>query len=294
MVVLNTIRSAQDVYRSLKDTLDNFDLYFLSASLIPVHREKRLKEVRVALESQRKVGLVATQVVEAGVDLDFDVVVRDFAPLDSVVQAAGRCNRNAMEQYAGRVFVVKLSDPSANGRYLAGYVYDGVLLEIGRDVLGNCETLPEDKYLRMVEAYFEKLKERKAQEKQLLDDLLALNYGNVGMFTLVETRFYQVPVFVEFDRDAKKLIEKLEQLYKMEPKTYEERMQRRNLFKALKPKLWGYVVNVPANVVVKAGLSQLPYASGFLYLPRDHLDFTDIYREDTGFVRKIEHKALFL
>jgi len=86
----------------------------------------------------------------------------------------------------------------------------------------------------------------------------------------------------------------LEDEVKKGSKMFDFDLARKNLFKALKPKLWGYVVNVPANVVVKAGLSQLPYASGFLYLPRDHLDFTDIYREDTGFVRKIEHKALFL
>ena len=77
-------------------------------------------------------------------------------------------------------------------------------------------------------------------------------------------------------------------------KTYDDRMKRRAAFKPLAPKLWGYVVNVPLKVAADAGLTQLPYASSFLWLPKNHIDFEKIYREDTGFARKIEHETIFL
>ena len=294
MVVLNTIRSAQDIYHSLTNALDGFDLYFLSASLIPVHREKRLKEIRESLQSKKRIGLVATQVVEAGVDLDFEVVIRDFAPFDSIIQAAGRCNRNAFGRKSGKVFVVKLTDPKQEKRYLASYVYDGVLLEISGEILSEFKTCEENEYLKMAEKYFDLLKERKSQARGLMEELAALNYQEIQKFSLIERAISQVSVFVEFDENATELIKNLEQLEEVKPKTYEERIQKRNLFKALKPKLWAYAINVPEKVAIQSGLSQLPYVSEFLYLPMDHVNFGNIYDKNTGFTRHVKEDSIFL
>lgn len=296
MVVMNTVRAAQEVYKALKEQFDHFNLYFLSASLIPVHREKRISEIRKGLENKVKIGLVATQVVEAGVDLDFEVVIRDLAPLDSIVQAAGRCNRNARSETAGRVFVVRLVNPEHAKTRLAMYIYDDVLIDTTEELLQTLEVLPEKDYLQLVEEYFQKLRieGRKAQDRNLLVSLKAMNYAEIGMFSLLAQSVPQVPVFVEFDEQAEKLIAKLRDLESLPAKTYDDRMERRAAFKALAPELWGYVVNVPLKVAADAGLAQLPYASSFLWLPKNHPDFEKIYREDKGFARKIEHEAIFL
>jgi len=296
MVVMNTVRSAQEVYEALKKQLGDYELYFLSASLIPVHREARIREIKEKLEKDHRLGLVATQVVEAGVDLDFDVVIRDLAPLDSIVQAAGRCNRNARSEVGGRVFLVKFINPEHNERPLSSYIYDGVLIQTTEEIFRDADVLSEKKYLELVEEYFYKLRfgGRKTQDKDLLKTVEILRYEELGMFSLIEKGFEQVPVFVEFDERAKELAEKLQKLEKMPAKTYDDRMNRRRKFKSIAPELWGYVVNVPIKVAADADVTQLPYASSFLWLPRTHPNFNRIYREDTGFTRKIEHEAIFL
>jgi len=68
-------------------------LYHLSALMCAAHRRQRVSEIREALESSEIVRVVSTQLVEAGVDLDFPVVFRAMAGLDALAQSAGRCNR---------------------------------------------------------------------------------------------------------------------------------------------------------------------------------------------------------
>ena len=81
-------------------------LSHLSTSLCPAHRREVLKVVQRCLETDRACRVVATQCVEAGVDLDFPLVMRALAPLDSIAQAAGRCNRHAKQPFGElRVFL---------------------------------------------------------------------------------------------------------------------------------------------------------------------------------------------
>ncbi len=297
MVVMNTVRSAQDVYNHVKKALSSeFELYFLSASLIPKHREKRIKEISEKLRNGKHLGLIATQVVEAGVDLDFDVVIRDFAPLDSVVQAAGRCNRNAASETGGRVFLVKLVNPIPGERQLASYIYDGVLLNTTEEIIKHLNELSEKDYFKLVERYFHEIRNegRKAQDRNLLESVEFLKYDELGMFSLIKKGFEQVPVFVEFDCDATYLICKLKEIERLPVKSYSDRMNRRSIFRTISSEIWGYVVNVPLQVALAAGLDTLPYASSFLWLRKELPNFKNIYREDTGFVRKIEHEAFFL
>lgn len=296
MVVMNTVRSAQEVYRILTADSTDFELYFLSASLIPIHREKRIEDITAKLNSGKKIALIATQVVEAGVDLDFDVVIRDLAPLDSVIQAAGRCNRNFKALSGGKVFLVKLINPEHGERRLATYIYDGVLLNTTEEIIDDRNALPERTYLTLVENYFHKLRfeSRKAPDRNLMESVNAMNYDEISMFSLIKQMFPQVPVFVEFDETATLLVQKLRTLESMQAKSYEDRMKRRGLFKSIVSQLWGYMVNVPVNVAIDAGLTKLPYASNFLWLARERKDFKEIYKKDMGFSRRIEHEALFL
>ena len=291
MVILNTIRCAQDVYYGLKEYFDDVTLYFLSASLIPIHREKVIEEIKEKLESGVKVGLVCTQVIEAGVDIDFDVVIRDLAPLDSIVQAAGRCNRSGINEL-GRVFLVRLIDDRSKD--LSHYIYDSVLLDVSLKKLKDREIFDESEYIHLVEEYFKEIRDKKTQEDSVSKAIEQLKYDEIN-FNLIKGYIPHVPVFVEFDKRASEIIKRLEGLESIRVNTYNERMRRRRIFKLLEYEIWQYVVNVPVKIVIELGLGHLPYAKSILWLSKDgYMDFDQIYNKEVGFCRSIEHRAIFL
>lgn len=91
------------------------DTIHLSALMCGEHRSRVIAQIRTALEGPGPVRVVATQLVEAGVDIDFPVVYRAYAGLDSIAQAAGRCNREGRLDSAGRVVVFHPPRPSPGG-----------------------------------------------------------------------------------------------------------------------------------------------------------------------------------
>lgn len=91
LAIVNTRRHAQTLFRSLPESDANFHL---SALMCPAHREKTFAIARRRLKDGLPVRLISTQLIEAGVDIDFPRVYRSLAGIDSIAQAAGRCNRN--------------------------------------------------------------------------------------------------------------------------------------------------------------------------------------------------------
>lgn len=126
LAILNTRKQARALFdllaakskgvESLRDTV-----FHLSTWMYPAHRLQVLTEVTRRLNDKKPCFLVSTQCVEAGVDVDFPAVWRAFGPYDSIVQAAGRCNRNgalkgdAGQSIFGQVHVFTPSDPAKPG-----------------------------------------------------------------------------------------------------------------------------------------------------------------------------------
>lgn len=93
LCIVNVRRHAVELFETLKPRWDG-SLFHLSTNMCPAHRQEVLATVRERLPSGDPCLLVSTQCIEAGVDVDFPFVYRALAPLDSIAQAAGRCNRN--------------------------------------------------------------------------------------------------------------------------------------------------------------------------------------------------------
>jgi len=117
LVIVNTKRDALAIYAQWKEQLKTLEepmgegcLVHLSTHMCPAHRLETLSRMKAALTplAGKRVLCVSTQLIEAGVDIDFATVVRDLAGLDSIAQAAGRCNRNG-ERAIGRVHIVKMA-----------------------------------------------------------------------------------------------------------------------------------------------------------------------------------------
>ncbi len=108
LVIVNTKNAAQTLYRLCKEQKD-VPVYHLSTNMCPAHRRTILAEIREHLETQKPLLCISTQLIEAGVDVDFGAVIRLTAGLDSIAQAAGRCNRNGSREI-GCVHVVNLQD----------------------------------------------------------------------------------------------------------------------------------------------------------------------------------------
>lgn len=109
LVVVNTIRQARDMFRLLQRR-SAVAARHLSTRMCPAHRRAVLDEVRTLLANDEPVLLVSTQLIEAGVDIDFPVVFRAMAPAESLQQAAGRANREGRQPEPGRVVVFDASD----------------------------------------------------------------------------------------------------------------------------------------------------------------------------------------
>ena len=114
LVILNTRKQARDLFDIVKTKAVEEKLgdafFHLSTWMYPAHRLLVLAEVEQRLARGIPCFLVATQCVEAGVDVDFPAVWRAFGPYDSIVQAAGRCNRNGALDGGGVVHVFQPED----------------------------------------------------------------------------------------------------------------------------------------------------------------------------------------
>lgn len=105
LCILNTRKDAYRVYRQVKlHKAGDEKVYHLSNRMCPDHRLKVITQIKKDLQNKLPVLVIATSLVEAGVDLDFPVVYRAISPLDSIIQAAGRANREGGESGEGLYF----------------------------------------------------------------------------------------------------------------------------------------------------------------------------------------------
>lgn len=116
LVILNTTNAVKELYNDLKTNKLDSSIYHLSTKLCPSHRKDFIKKIKDELNSQKPVICISTQLIEAGVDISFKAVIRSTAGLDSIIQAAGRCNRHG-EMKTGHCYIVNVENEKIDNLY---------------------------------------------------------------------------------------------------------------------------------------------------------------------------------
>jgi len=242
LIVCNTIAQSLKVYNHLSNNGEKKEYVYLSTNLLPLHRREVLEKLK-ALQDKKKYTLVSTQVVEAGVDLDFDEVIRDIAPLDSIIQCAGRCNRNSNNEN-GNITIVNMVN--GNGCTFASKVYGAVIIKITRDLFSHKTSIPEKDYSCLIQEYFERVNNGKIsmqKSKDLIKAIKRLDFDKergVGSFSLIEDKQDYVNLYIEYDSYAETLIHNLQSALLVT-----DEAERRNLIKDIRRKMHTYTISIP-------------------------------------------------
>jgi len=240
LIVLNTIRSSVELYKELKKDIKNFRIFYLSTNIVPKHRKERIEEIRNALKNNEKIILISTQVIEAGVDLDFEVAYRDLGPFDSIVQVCGRCNRNFKRKLSD-VFIFKII---RENRILSSIIYGPILTEISENLLKNKNFIEEKDFYDLIESYYNDVIQRKKLDNEILESLNNFNLDKIKKFKVIKEIPDFIDVFVEVDEYARKVYNKFLEI--LEIKDFKERYLN---FLKLRQDFYNYLVSVPKNFV---------------------------------------------
>lgn len=264
MVIVNTVRASQDLYMLLKEEFVSMYgtpniskgyaefpdtiLINMSTRITPNDRKDRIKAIE-GDGGKRKI-IVTTQLVEAGVDIDVDIIFRDIAPLDSIVQAGGRANRHGTR---GTGAVNVLTMVNENGKPFSRMIYDPVMLDVTTKSLSELLPNPanrigENEMHQLIGEYYRKLEpalSTKDSERHL-GYIRNLDFSKIGKeFRLIEDED-KADMFVAKDRDEEAL--KVWEHY-LEIKAMINPLERWKEMLRIRNCLYRYVVSVRRSVV---------------------------------------------
>ena len=177
LCVVNRRKTAQELYR----LLHREGAFHLSTLMCPTHRKAVLEEIRRRLDDGLPCRVVSTSLIEAGVDVDFPAVFREEAGLDSILQAAGRCNREGRRAPEDSIVTVFQGEGKPNPLFRQN-------IDAARQVLSRRIRLDSPE---AITSYFEELLDLKGKESQDIHGILSLMEGtkNKLPFKTVSEKF---------------------------------------------------------------------------------------------------------
>lgn len=291
LVILNTIRDTRSLYNLFKEKSPDVKIILLNTRLMPEDRKRKIASVKKALQNGEKVILISTQLIEAGVDLDFPVVYRDYCPIASLVQSAGRCNRNNLLDF-GKVFFFQLINEEGN--YSFKYIYG----KETANFLSLCDELiydgmAEKELFDIQQKFYDKINNEliignfsvRNKEYNMIELVNNAQFGTLGEFKLIdedefglEYRYY-IP---ESGSDA--TYQELQELRNelIQANSYQESRMTRIKIDAKLKAINGRIVNIRLN---KKSMTAIPQALNQtdifgLYILSD----PDKYSKETGLI----------
>lgn len=291
LIVCNLVKRSLDVFETIKAYFEDNNienpLFYLSTNIIPADRMKVIDDVKAALRAGLSPILVSTQSVEAGVDLDFDMGFRDLAPIDSMIQVAGRINReNTPERANAPLYIVDFDE--------CGKIYDALTAQQAKNALLslNKKEIPEEDYLQLIGGYFDNISNNSSFDyaRKHFEGILKLVYHKeevkkedelypVSKFQIIEYQNYGMSIFIEKNEKAK---EAKEMFLKMIHKKFEK-----HEFEKYKLTFHQHIITVPKYLVKAKELIALDRSAKLcegIYIVKE-AELTGFYDEITGFNR---------
>lgn len=270
LFILNTIRSARELYDIFTETELSHELLFLSSHIIPKERLKRIEDIKNR-KGKKSILVVSTQLVEAGVDIDLDIVVRDFAPLDNIFQTCGRCNRESRDGVKGKVILYSLKDSNS---WTPSGIYKDFLKQKTMKVLKGKKIISESEFYDLAFDYFYEVKIGGSQSlyTKIFEKIERLKYhdGNEKIEMKLIDNNYSSSIFVELNELAGQAWKDYQKTLEMEngfDKNVALKQARRNLAE--------HIINIPKKCLPNE------HDSGIYHLRNDRV--SDYYSNKTGF-----------
>ena len=308
LIVVNTIKRSIELFEALKKELGHgVRVVYLSTNIIPKHRAQVIDKVRNLLNKKETVVMVSTQTIEAGVDLDFEIGYRDLAPLESIIQTAGRVNRKgALTDDNGNPITSKLYVVELNADHQ--YIYKLHHLEKTKILLQKYEEVEERNYQYLVKEYYDAMLENPVDHVSLNiwnEGIRKLNFDEIEKFELIENPGEVVDVFIELDEYARKLANAYEEI-RDNKKTYNltmfegiidddflknmdeeiDRYEKKSLLRQILSKMSEYMVQIRLKRFIQNRPFEFSERNGvnadFFWVPRENLNH--YYDQDTGYL----------
>jgi CRISPR-associated endonuclease/helicase Cas3 len=223
LCIVSNKRQARSIYNLMSD-VDG--VYHLSSMMCPEHRTVKLKEIKQRLRDKKACCVISTQLIEAGVDIDFPVVYRAISGIDSIAQAAGRCNREGKLEQG----VVNVFQPADSKNIPPGFLRQSS--QIGEQVLRHHEADPLS--LESTCEYFKRLYWHNSEQ---LDKYGICNMLDSGMrklnfpfkniaekFTIINSKTRAI--IIPFDKNGETICSEIRSTYKYLDRTISQKAQR--------------------------------------------------------------------
>lgn len=185
LLVCNTKKKAMALFKEIKDR-SNLQVFHLSTNMCQMHRMEIIKKVRQKLKNEEKLILCSTQLIEAGVDMDFPVVFREVAPLESIIQSAGRCNREG-KMKEGQVYLFQLQDKSQPSRQYETFAQYAQLCYRGNEDKLTDADFYADYYTNIIKLYAPKDIVTENRKKLMFQDV-------ADMYHIINNN--TIPIFI--------------------------------------------------------------------------------------------------
>lgn len=282
LVVCNKIDTSLKYFYLIKNSFaeEGFKVLYLSTNLVHSDRLKVINSVKHLIDHNEKVILISTQSIEAGVDLSFEIGFRDLAPLDSIIQVAGRVNRiNDLSNQKAPVVVFNTGDCKT--------IYGSLTEDVVLSLLLDKAEIPEENYLELIEQYFNDISSRRSFDEAIdfFNAMKNLEYTesrsgkSVSDFQVIKTNDFKISVFIETDSTASIALDRFQE--------YLEGKISKTEFDKSKSDFYKSIVQVPKTYESEFSQSQKLTDNIFL-VKKDQLD--QYYNPETGFIRIEEQK----